>query len=322
MVQWEENILLNELGHSNNGGDTSISFKENQTWDIKYDTKGEEEGYYTTFFFAQHGYSLSKGNVISFHIEAKSVVRMNINFALEEGTKPYLLDDDAVVFTRNDNESKYDFVPVDYGTFSLPKGFSGTVYIPIQKLKKALQVTNLGFIIVQKNNQITNMSFSNLTVSNGYELDNEVFHEQFEIIGPQEMEIPLSGEYHYQYSVQMKDELKKVPKCLFYLEEDEKDLKIDKTGKVILTNQTKAREISFVIELNGILRYHYKAVIKNSWMLSEKDPVVYDLIVPKKSEVARIKYSDKNFDDIIQISFGIATSFFMAFYIVMVKGKN
>lgn len=315
-------VEISKLDKTANGGVLSIKNAENNGQEIRYSTKGEGEGYYTAFYAYNGDIQITPKDVITFHIKAKTDIRMNINLIKQDNGKSYQLGDGELVFAKDDSDNKYEVIPVEYGTFTIQKGFKGTVYIP-QKLDNTEKVSvgNIGFIVVQTEDALTEFLFSSLGLVDGFGLKNEPFFEHFEINGQGEVEIPVTGDYYYDYELKIEQTGNEKPSVAFVLEKDYKGITMDENGRLTVTDKAKPQTLKISIVINENFYYRYVVKIKESWMKKEKNPVVLELMVPKPEEVKKIEHKVYVDDKKVQAGCLALLGCFLLFYQLYVRKK-
>lgn len=313
-------IPLENIMYSCDGGKTALSEQEEDRLEVEFDTTGEDKGYYTSFIFSEQNKTLENGTVLSFHIAAHTNVRLNINII--EGAKddPYQVGDGSMIFLKADESTKYEMLPVEYGTFEIPENFSGTVYLPVTA-KDGLQTEGIGFIVVQEEEQKTNISIGTLYVSDEYEVEDELFRSQFEIEGNTSPEIPVTGEYYYEYAVSLKKEEKELD-CKFYLEDSFDGISLGSEGRLYVSENAKEETVPILVEINGILQYRFQVKLSESWLVKAEDVDVSNFIVPQVGDVEKIETGFSISIVLIRGVFFVAVICLFAFYIRRVRKKG
>lgn len=313
-------IKFEDIMYSCDGGETALSEQEDDRLEVEFDTTGEDKGYYTSFIFSRQNETLENGTVLSFHIATYTNVKLNINIIEEAKDEPYQVEDGTMIFLKADESTKYEMLPVKYGTFEIQENFSGTVYLPVTA-KDGLQAEGIGFIVVQEEEQKTKISFGTLYVSDGYEVEDQLFRSQFEIEGNTSPEIPVTGEYYYEYAVSLKNEEKQLD-CKFYLEDSFDGISLDSEGRLHVYENAKEETIPILIEINGILQYHFPVKLSESWLVKAEDVDVSNFIVPDAGNVEKIETGFSISIILIRGVFLFSVIWFLTFYIRRVRKKG
>lgn len=313
-------IQLEDISYSSDGGETVLSEQEDDNRKVEYDTTGEKKGYYTSFIYTEQKERLENGDVLSFHIVSHTDVAMNINIIEEAKEEPYKVEDGTMIFLKADESTKYEMIPVEYGTFAVPEDFSGYVYLPITG-KEGLQADGIGFIVVQEEEQKTEFSMGPFHVTDGYEVEDELFLTQFVIEGNTSPDIPVTGEYYYEYAVRLQKEEKELD-CKFYLEDSYDGITLDWDGRLYVSENAKEETVPILVEIQGILQYRFQAKLTKSWLVKAEDVDVDNFIIPKPEDVDEIKWEFPISIVWIRGVFLLAVICFSIFYIRRVRKRG
>lgn len=316
----ERDISLAEVHHTKNGGKLSVRKDKNEELRILHTTKGEKKGYYTASFFNEQTELLEDRDILSYHIATKNNLRINANILVRTGENPVIIKDGSQLMLKPDNKKNYIVCVVENGTFEIPAGFRGTVYLPI-RTEGRVYTDGFGLITVLERNCEADYVVSAMKLSNSFERKEHLFDRQFIVKETGSLEIPVYGEYYYQQKVHLKNSTLKKRDCKFFMEEEVEGVHISQDGKLRISDKAKAGSILISVQIDKQLRYQYQVRLIDSWLKSMENDVVKDFLVqhPDKvkpgPKVIRIPYKG------IRWFMASLAAGFTIFYIWVIKGK-
>ena len=317
----ERDISLVHVGETANGGKLTVCEKRNGDIRVRYSTKGEKEGFHTAFLFVEQYETLEDRDVLSYHISTEKKLQMNVNVMVKGKKKIVSIEDDTQIMMKQDKKKQYEISTTKFGTFEIPEGFTGTVYLPI-RTEKELQATGFGLVTVLERNQEVAYSVNSVKLSNCFKMKRSLFQKQFQPSVDTSMEIPISGEYYYKQGVCLKTEPRKELDCLFSLEEEIEGIRLDEDGRLWVTDNASAHTFTIVAQISETLLYRYKVNVVESWLKSMEYDEVQNFLVQRPADVKPIPSILSIPYRPIQWGMVVLAAVFSIYYIWVIKGKG
>lgn len=313
-------IKMQEITYKHNGGTIDLIKEEPGKYSVLFDTTGENEGYYTTYLYVEQEETIEDKSVVSFHMETKQSVCINVDIVHEPDHQSYKCEDGSPVFIKREGKKQYKGIPVEYGTFQIPENFKGTVYIPIEANGQELHSFGIGIVAVLSQNEKAEFTMSSMEVSKGYELQDNIFYSDILWKGPASVQIPVHGQYYYDYFVNQNG--KKAERAKFFLEKPVEGITLEQNGKLVIADTAQAQKMNLLVEVNQILQCQFEVDIVKSWIEVVDGVDVSSFVVPEITEVepvdAFIVIPYYLIRGLVLVSGGV----FLVFYQLKIKRKR
>ncbi|MBO5373384.1 MAG: hypothetical protein J6A75_11820 [Lachnospiraceae bacterium] len=304
--------------------------KEQENLHISFQTDGKEEGEYPVSVFENVEEVFKGYSGISFDIfNQGQEVKMNMLFSTKE-EHVFVLEDGVDVVLYQDNTCNVQ--TVEYGAFSIPKDFKGSIYIPFNSFTGGEKAKNkelkrgiygLGFTFVVPENAKVRLLLSSLCVLPDEDVKTAAY---FQIVGDKSVLRPALGKSYADYEVKFynrKGKAKAKPQKITYeLTKDGQEAKgitIDDTGHLVA--EPAAEEGIYLLKA-----YNPKGVfssmeieLKKSWTETQKTDNGYDASVVSPDLVTEIVSKDsilmnEKFFEYVRMMAVIGSVIFLTYY--------
>lgn len=285
----ETKIFVDGFEYTSNGGVVSFrALEEEEKLKVTYNTEEEKEGYYSLYFSTSQQAYMEYGDMVSFWINAKEQVQMMLNVVAN--WEEYQLEDGCNVYLKEKKTDNYKVVVVENGTFTIPKGFIGIVCIPIfadvMEDGKTVLSNSVGFTVVLGDHETTSFTMTKLNFLDVNDFFNSAHLEQYKVMGNAYVELPVQGEFYYDYFLEVVGEAVKKKEAYFYLETTVEGVKLTPTGRLTVTNRAEAQPITICAKISDNLLFQQEVILNQSWVVLEEDEGARNFQVPSTDEIA------------------------------------
>lgn len=319
-IKKEREISLNKVTMTVNGGEMVALDNGENGVNVRFSTKKQKEGYYTAFIYTEQKEILEDKDVVSFHIATKKQLKLNLNALITDREEPFSILDNTQIMMKEDKAKFYEIVTTNYGTFEIPAGFQGTVYLPV-RTKERLEAKGFGLITVLEQGDEVAYSVDSMKLENQFDMEESLFDKQFYVKGETSFEIPMNGEYYYQQEVHLQSKIKKKMDFRFFLEEEIEGVRMEEDGKLWVMDYAPAESFIINVQISETFLYRYKGILVESWLASMDYDVVKDFLVQDPANVEPVPDVFSVPYQGIRWGIGILAGAFFIFYIFLIKGK-
>lgn len=259
-------IDYNKLFTTGQIENVSIDWIENG-FDIKLNTEGFEEGYYTAYFTPNESLTLENVGGAVIKIKNKAAEPLRINFSASDGVNEYKIQDNTSIPKKNEATSVVEEAVCEYGTININEGEESILYIPKEALgiHDAKVLYNFGFSVTTEASKSLEFEINDFVILNNEEIA-DIWNIKFmKVIGDDEITIPGEGESIANYYVENLNS-----KAYFSVLEDYKGVYIDGDGNLHVKSSAEEGNVTIKVrgEDNSIL---YKKInLRNSWVKGEE----------------------------------------------------
>ena len=298
-------INYNELFFTGQIENVSITWIENG-FNIKLNTEGYEEGYYTAYFTPNENLNLENAGGAAIKIKNKAAEPLRINFSANDGVNEYKIQDNTKILKKNEETSVIEEAVCEYGTINMNEGEESIFYIPKEALgiQDAKVLYNFGFSVTTEASKNLEFEVQDFLILNDEKIADVQNIKPMKVIGDDEITIPSKGESMANYYVENLN-----CKAYFSVLEDARGVYIDGDGNLHVKSSAEEGIVTIRIkgEDNSIL---YKKInLRNSWIKSEEGNK-YDIpedLTAKDSSI--IDFFTKGSSIIIQRAFIVLAVF-------------
>lgn len=249
----------------------SVGKGEEYNLSVSADTSGLEQGYYSVYHYDYTSRSIVSFDGMKFHLLNSNDIEMKINLSFAVNSKESVeLGDSSYAILESESQGIREMINVSYGTISIPANFDGTVYIPFSQLytEQGETVTlkkmqSWGITTVWSENQQINYSLGNIAfLSKSVALMKESYF-LMNIQGDNEISVPKTGSIIKNYSTKIKDMVgNEVNQNLtYYLAEDVTGINLSKTGRLEVSSECDANEITIYVKSDQSVTYGKMTVV-------------------------------------------------------------
>lgn len=259
-------INYNELFFTGQIENVSITWIENG-FNIKLNTEGYEEGYYTAYFTPNENLNLENVGGAAIKLKNKAAEPLRINFSANDGVNEYKIQDNTKILKKNLETSVIEEAVCEYGTINMNEGEESIFYIPKEALgiQDAKVLYNFGFSVTTEASKNLEFEVQDFLILNDEEIADVQNIKPMKVIGDDEITIPSKGESMANYYVENLN-----CKAYFSVLEDAIGVYIDGDGNLHVKSSAEEGIVTIRIkgEDNSIL---YKKInLRNSWIKSEE----------------------------------------------------
>lgn len=259
-------IDYNELFFTGQIENVSITWIENG-FNIKLNTEGYEEGYYTAYFTPNENLNLENVGGAAIKLKNKAAEPLRINFSANDGVNEYKIQDNTKILKKNLETSVIEEAVCEYGTINMNEGEESIFYIPKEALgiQDAKVLYNFGFSVTTEASKNLEFEVQDFLILNDEEIADVQNIKPMKVIGDDEITIPSKGESMANYYVENLN-----CKAYFSVLEDAIGVYIDGDGNLHVKSSAEEGIVTIRIkgEDNSIL---YKKInLRNSWIKSEE----------------------------------------------------
>lgn len=298
-------INYNELFFTGQIENVSITWIENG-FNIKLNTEGYEEGYYTAYFTPNENLNLENVGGAAIKLKNKAAEPLRINFSANDGVNEYKIQDNTKILKKNEETSVIEEAVCEYGTINMNEGEESIFYIPKEALgiQDAKVLYNFGFSVTTEASKNLEFEVKDFLILNDEEIADVQNIKPMKVIGDEEITIPSKGESMANYYVENLN-----CKAYFSVLEDARGVYIDGDGNLHVKSSAEEGIVTIRIkgEDNSII---YKKInLRNSWIKSEegnKYDIPEDLTA---KDISIIDFFTKGSSIIIQRAFIVLAVF-------------
>lgn len=259
-------IDYNKLFTTGQIENVSIDWIENG-FDIKLNTEGFEEGYYTAYFTPNESLTLENVGGAVIKVKNKAAEPLRINFSASDGVNEYKIQDNTSILKKNEETSVIEEAVCEYGTINVNEGEESILYISKEALgiQDAKVLYNFGFSVTTEASKSLNFEVQDFLILNNEEIADVQNINPMKVIGDDEITIPGEGESIANYYVENLNS-----KAYFSVLEDYKGVYIDGDGNLHVKSSAEEGIVTIKVrgEDNSIL---YKKInLRNSWVKGEE----------------------------------------------------
>lgn len=259
-------IDYNELFFTGQIENVSITWIENG-FNIKLNTEGYEEGYYTAYFTPNENLNLENVGGAAIKLKNKAAEPLRINFSANDGVNEYKIQDNTKILKKNLETSVIEEAVCEYGTINMNEDEESIFYIPKEALgiQDAKVLYNFGFSVTTEASKNLEFEVQDFLILNDEEIADVQNIKPMKVIGDDEITIPSKGESMANYYVENLN-----CKAYFSVLEDAIGVYIDGDGNLHVKSSAEEGIVTIRIkgEDNSIL---YKKInLRNSWIKSEE----------------------------------------------------
>ena len=298
--------------------------KENNSLDIKVDSRGLDKGYYTSNLYSKGNYNWNNFGMISFNLKNYSQGELKFNFSVVKKDGTYLsINEDKNILLKTDNQQVIEVLSPSYGTINIPAEFNGTIYIPFTSLKsdEFSQISSWGISVTTEENTEKNIVLSDFSLIPKSDSLISYGNMDFYIEGEDRVQIPVQGESIALYKTSVDNK-----KVNYKLAEDDEGVSINNEGRLTLNTSVKVEKIEIQAEYENLV-VRKEIQLYKSWTLSAKEIDGTSKSIPSQEEVKNLikgiypLIMEERFINIIRIIFIVLVSIFLALYILRIRGK-
>lgn len=320
-IKKEREISLTNVTVTANGGELVALDNGENGVKVRYSTRNEKEGFYTGFLYTEQKEILEDRDVVSFYISTKKQLNLNLNALIKDREEPFSILDNTQIMIKADKSKLYEIVTTEYGTFEIPAGFQGMVYLPI-RTEDRLETKGFGLVTVLEQGQEAVYSIDSMKLLNHFKMEESLFEKKFFVNGETSFEIPVSGEYYYKQEVYSQSEPRKKLDCRFFLEEDREGVQMDEKGRIWVKEDALADLFTINVQIDGVLLYRYKGELVESWLTSMEYDAVKDFLVADPANVVSVSDVISIPYQVIRWEIGMLAGAFFLFYKFIIKRKG
>lgn len=265
------------------------SINGNYVLNAKIISKGLKKGYYSTIFYSALNNNMFNYGLVSFNINNNSNSDLDVNFLINEQNGIDLsLTNDSYVILKKTNSIFTKKVFPSYGTIIIPKGFKGTISIPLNSLKqnpvqntihdKTPMIASLptwwGILITSKENEKKDFTLSNFKLINADNEIQEIENLNVNFNGDTRVQIPVVGESIAKYTANFHDlNGNVVNKNITYkIDEPKKGISIDRNGILKIKTNVLPQAVKIDAVIDNNLAFESKEIqLYKSWTLNAKE---------------------------------------------------
>lgn len=271
--------------------------EEEDTLNLSFDTNGYQERYYTATAFKNLKLNLNESAGISFEVSNNTDTPVRMNFALFDA-EGRTMDVGAGFYVRLQGE-EISYAKVEYGCFTLPAGFAGTVEIPFDVLafqdtgERAGEITQIwgyGIICVAEQGETYDATFSNLAFLTKEETVSAAEPCELEIEGDERAFRPKVGESNTPYHAVIYNMLgeSSPAEAVFSLDTDYEQASVSEDGVLTLGCKFPEETIELRAKTPDGLEAVREIQIYDSWTNSVSTDNGYDASLADPSEIEPI----------------------------------
>lgn len=314
----QKTLSLQSIEITNNGGTVTVPKKDANFVSLIYDTDGQKDGYYSSFVHVKEGTKLNSCYGISYDVTATTDIKMNVNLfdetkdvmQVKEAATLYLIDHKTSIVKRT---------TVTHGTFFIPSGFSGRVYIPLSVLdgkKEPSVLSSIGFVITLEEEQRAELSLSNIAVIKKDDPLPEGVTESVLLSGDQTVLIPSMGEYHYTYSLGSNSD------C-YALESETDGVTIKNDGTLVIKETAKPGAVTIVVTRKNKPTLSFDVLLQKPWFLKDDEmKPFFSVQKPAQDRSLKETIISTKYDNLVLIIVGILSIFALIFYKSLIHKNN
>lgn len=286
---------------------------------IKYDNDEAEKNPYIQLYKSGK-YNWTKYDAIVLQVENKEDKPINIGIQIENKSNvKFKLQDNGVVFLKKDKTKSYIQAKQNYSNVEIPSKFKGRVYIKFNNLINEKNNKKL------KKSQLKNITYWGITIVPTKEGKGEVILNKaelwknkdlvalnklrdIEVVGSNEVQIPMIGESIERYKVKGKKNV------VFSLQKEVEGVSISKDGLLSINNKVNQEYLILNMKIKDKIILKKYISLKHPWYRDKFDEqnVSYGLPSPTNSPTvnAMSKFS------VLENSFTFVKTFLVVVFIM------
>lgn len=285
--------------HEISGGLKLNCTNNNNVLNVKLDSKNLKKGYYTSTIYKNYIMDLSDFGMMSFQLENKSQSGIRLNFIMElTGNIELMVSNNKPLLLKQDNSNLIEIIKPSYGSFEIPKGFKGEIYIPFNSLGKQgldvqdkqyeiSQIASFGIISTVKENEQSNFDASKFLLINKNSGMMSYGNLKCSIDGDDRVQIPVVGESIAQYKANVYNENGKLQhkKITYGIENPQHGIEISNDGLLRITKRVDVDKIRIYALIDNKFKVSKDIQLFKSWTLSAREVDGTSKSVPTPNEV-------------------------------------
>ena len=253
-----------ELKEWDNGARVSVtSSGRDETFQaaVQASTSGLRQGYYSVYVFDNTSRSVASDDAIALNLQnlGNSPLKLSLTMKTRAGETVTVGDSSYAVLEAADQSLQEAIEPL-YGTFSIPAGFSGTVYMPFARLYTAdgqttsfSRIQSWGVTAVLSENQQAQFRFGNIRFLAGSMDTMKSQYYLISIVGSGNAVIPRKGELLTTYEASAQDldgnAVKQTP--VFSLKSKVPGASVSADGKLQIDSSCTASSVTVCARVPG-----------------------------------------------------------------------
>ncbi|MDO5521036.1 MAG: hypothetical protein Q4G58_11150 [bacterium] len=281
-------LSLMEPQYTYDGGSVAVDYQSNNSLKVLFNTKHEDEGFYTWSLYARQQINLKNKSVISFHMDSATDVLMNVQLMTKKWDT-LKCKEGASIYIKEDTSRTYELVTVTNGVFPLKKGFKGTVYVPVSSVaskKELADVNKFGVSVTQPQGVASTFTIDRARLLETSELETKGLQHNYQVMGNLTPLIPACGEYLYEYQVIEGDNKDALVPFEFALANTPPGVNVSKNGTIVFFDLATTEEVKLRVNVNNEFSFYYTIRPEESWYMQQSDKVSENFIVPSPNAVA------------------------------------
>lgn len=266
--------------------------KVNNNLEIKVDSIGLSEGYYTSNLYSKGKYDWSNFGMISFNLQNNSSEELKFNFSIVKNDGTFIsVSEDKSILIKHENEQIIEKSSPVYGTINIPSGFKGTVYVPFTSLKNKAgdnnqyifsDISSWGISVTTEENKEKDIHLSSFKLIPKDDSFIKYGDLDFKVEGDDRVQIPVQGEAISLYKTPLDKD-----KVIYKLAENYEGVSIDNEGKLILSTSVNVEKIQIEAKYEYLIAKKEIQLYK-SWTLDAKEVDGTSKSIPGESEVKNL----------------------------------
>lgn len=253
----EQAVTIKKLSQWDNGvniTEEKVEGSDDNLFTINADTLGNEKGYYAAYLYQNKAQNIGKYDAVAYYVNNTGSLPLQMNFSVTVNKNTSLeLKDSSRIMLENMEGTEGELQTVSYGTFQIPTGFNGIVYIPFRELKNDKdetisinKINSFGVTLVMEEEQQQQFELGNFRFLSG-SLD-QVKNEYYEIniLGTNQIVLSDTGTVmkNYQATVKNLDGEAVSKNVYFSLAEETEGVTLSTDGKLEIASTCKADQIT------------------------------------------------------------------------------
>lgn len=263
---------------------------ENGELNIKADCEEYNENSYS-YLYQSNNDNWSAYNSLALQLENKSENSIMMNLQIESKYNGiFNLKEDSTIFFKSSENDLYRQGEMLYSNIEIPASYKGTVYIGFDNLvnkenntpitsEELQSISSWGMTIVPSNEGENILALKKIEVIKKEALTDLEYLRSINIIGNNQVQIPLVGESIEDYKVEGGENVK------FSLAKDYEGVTLTEEGQLIINDEATAGKVIFQLSINDQITCEKVIKLVNSWAFekSDEDGVPYGLLSPEES---------------------------------------
>ncbi|MDO5291394.1 MAG: hypothetical protein Q4F05_01465 [bacterium] len=322
------NLSLKDPQYTNDGGSVTVEYTSDNALKVDFNTKEEEEGYYTFSLYASNKINMNNKSVISFHMSTDTELLLNLQLMTNKWDT-LKCQEGASIYIKQDKSKTYELLTVSEGVVKIEKGFKGTIYVPIASIttnEQAASINKFGISITQSEEQKSSFVLDNVYALETRELDQEGIKNTYQVVGNLTPLLPACGEYLYEYQVvDLAQEEHSIP-FQFALANSPEGVNVSKNGTIMFFDMATTEPVKLLVTVDKDFSFYYTIYPEESWYVQQSDEASKNFIVPSPDVVANYSLASVSTASVASVDYvirfllvGAACSYLMFYYIKIRK---